>query len=1074
VKPRKAKPAARRSRARRRKTAGDRLPGGRRFWHQLFAHSPDVVMVIDRRYRIAYANRPLASRAVGELLGTSLCEHLPAEDCDRVAAVLERVFRTGVPGRYEVAFPDPGSRTRVFESRLVPIARGGRVSWALVDAVDVTEARRSEQIHAATQRISDAAHASPSLEALYTAIHRIVSELMPARNFYIALYDAASGLISFPYFVDELDQAPEPKPPGRGLTDYVLRTGQPLLATPDVMRDLRRRKEVELIGSDSVDWLGVPLQTDGRTIGVLVVQSYTEGVRYSQTDRSILQFVSTQVAMAIERKRAEAALRASEEQYRRLVDVAPDLIAVHSDGKVVFINPAGVRMMGARSADELIGRPMLEFVHPDSRPTVADRVQAMVGRGRPVPLVTERFLRLDGTPIDVEVAATPLLYRDRPAIQVVVRDIGERMRAEAALRDSEERFRSFIESTTDWVWSVDPQGVHTYSNPAVARILGYGPEELVGRRAFDLVHPDDRADVAQQFAALAAERRGWRNLVIRWQRKDGAYRFLESSAVPIFGGDGSLEGYRGVDRDITERVKADEALRRTEVRLSQAQAIAHLGIWELDLADAAHVDRNPLWWSDETCRIFGYQPGAVAVTNELFFGAVHPDDVPRVRTAVAEALRTGAPYQVDHRIRRPDGTQRVVREQASIERDARGAALRMTGTVLDVTEQRRLEDQLRQAQKMEAVGQLAGGVAHDFNNLLTTVLASHELLATLLPAEGPHREDLEMIRQAAGRAAELTRSLLAFSRQQALEPRAVSLEALLANFVRLARRVVPEDVEVSVQVDTPRSVIRADPVAVEQMLMNLVTNARDAMAAGGTLRLTVARGRLDEEHLRTYGWGEPGEYVTMSVSDSGVGMDPATVQHIFEPFFTTKPVGQGTGLGMAMVYGLVKQHGGFISVYSEPGRGTTVRVYFPAVAEEAGEHRVEPPPKPRGGHETILLVEDDASLRRTATRVLEKHGYTVVTATDGEDALGLVKSRPAAPDLIISDVVMPRASGPQLLAALRAAGAAPRMLFTSGYTARDVHERSLLERDVPFLAKPWTIDDLLRKVREVLDLPPAS
>jgi PAS domain S-box-containing protein len=486
------------------------------------------------------------------------------------------------------------------------------------------------------------------------------------------------------------------------------------------------------------------------------------------------------------------------------------------------------------------------------------------------------------------------------------------------------------------------------------------------------------------------------------------------------------------------------------------------------------VDRNPLWWSDETYRIFGFRPGEVEVTNDLFFQAVHPEDVPRVRAAVAAALESGTAYTVDHRIRRPDGSLRVVREQASIERDARGAPLRMTGTVLDVTEQRRLEDQLRQAQKMEAVGQLAGGVAHDFNNLLTTVLASHELLAAQLPADGPHREDLEMIRQAAARAAELTRSLLAFSRQQALEPRAVSLEALLGNFVRLARRVVPEDVEVSVQVDTPSSVIRADPVAVEQMLMNLVTNARDAMAGGGTLRLTVGRGRLDEEHFKTHGWGEPGEYVTMSVSDSGAGMDRATLQHIFEPFFTTKPVGQGTGLGMSMVYGLVKQHGGFISVYSEPGRGTTVRVYFPSVEEPAGEHRVAPSPRPRGGHETILLVEDDASLRRTATRVLEKHGYTVVTATDGEDALGLVRSRPAAPDLIISDVVMPRTSGPQLLAALKAAGATPRMLFTSGYTARDVHERSMLERDVPFLAKPWTIDDLLRKVRDVLDQPAST
>jgi PAS domain S-box-containing protein len=1031
-------------------------------------------MVVDRERRIAYLNRPLPGRQVRRMLGTDLCDHLPVEHCDRMADVLAQVFRTAVPGRYELPVPDERGGVLLYEAHLIPVLRGRRVVLVLITATDVTERRRGEAIQAATRLISEAAHTSPTLEALFSAIHGIVSDLMPARNFYIALYDASSDLISFPYLVDEFDVAPPPKKPGRGLTDYVLRSGQPLLVTPGVMRELERRGDVELIGADSVDWLGVPLKTDGRTIGVLVVQSYTEGVRYSETDRSVLQFVSTQVAMTIERKRAEAALRASEEQYRRLVEVAPDLIAVHSEGKIVFMNPAGLRLLGARSPEDVVGKPVLDFVHPDSRPAVIERVRAMTQHGQAAPLLAERFLRLDGTPVHVEVAATPVLYRDRPAVQVVVHDIGERMRTEAALRESEEKFRSFIESTTDWVWSTDRDGVHTYSNPAVTRILGYTPEEVVGRSAFSIMHPDDRSQVEEQFAALAAEGRGWRNLVIRWRCRDGSHRFLESSAVPILGADGRLKGYRGVDRDITERVKAEEALRNSEVRLSQAQSIAHLGIWELDLTDLDDLDRNALWWWDETYRIFGYPPRQVAVTNELFFRAVHPDDAGRVRAALVEALRGGRPYLVEHRIVRPDGSQRVVREQATLEWDAQGRPLRMMGTVLDVTEQRRLEDQLRQAQKMEAVGQLAGGVAHDFNNLLTTILASHELLAAGLPADGPHREDLDTIRQAARRAAELTSSLLAFSRQQALELRALSLGALLSAFVRMARRVVPEDVEVVTHVETEESVVRADPIAVEQMLMNLVTNARDAMPGGGSLSIAVGRGALDEEHRRTHGWGKPGEYVILSVSDTGLGMDRETVQRIFEPFFTTKPVGQGTGLGMAMVYGLVKQHEGYVSVYSERGRGTTVRIYFPAVAEEASELSPPETSRPVGGRETILLVEDDASLRRTATRVLERHGYTVVTATDGFDALDVVQSRATPPDLIISDVVMPRASGPQLLAALRDRGAAPRMLFTSGYTARDVHDRALLEGDVPFLAKPWTIVDLLRKVREVLDQPHAG
>ena len=1048
------------------------LPGGPRFWRQLFEHSPDFVVVVDRARRIAFANHALFGRTARSLVGTDLCAHVPPEQCGPLAEVLERVFRTGTPARYEVPLPDPGVRSVVLDARFAPIRGGDRVTFALITAVDVTEQRRAARIQDATRLISEAAHTAPTLHALYAAIHAIISELMPARNFYIALYDAADDVVSFPYLVDEFDVAPPPQRPGRGLTDYVLRTGLPLLVTPEVMRDLERRGEVQLIGADSVDWLGVPLKTDGRTVGVLVVQTYTEGTRYSETDKQILQFVSTQVAMAIERKRAEAAVRASEEQYRRLVEVAPELIAVHSEGKIVFMNEAGARLLGARSPEELVGRSVIDFVHPDSRPTVTGRIQAMLDRGQAVPLIDERFLRVDGSVVPVEVAATALVYGDRPAVQVVVRDITERLRAEAALRESEERFRSFIESTADWVWSTDQAAVHTYSNPAVTAILGYPPEDLIGTPAFDFMHPDDRALVQEQLGLLAAERRGWRNLVIRWRHKDGTYRFLESSAVPILGADGTLLGYRGVDRDITERVMAEEALRTSEARLARAQAIAHLGIWQLDLADADDVDRNPLWWSDETYRIFGYEPGAVTVTNELFFRSIPPGDAPRIRAAVAEAIRSGAPYLIEHRIARPDGTERVVREEASLVRDATGRPARMMGTVLDVTEQRHLEEQLRQAQKMEAVGQLAGGIAHDFNNLLTTVLAANELVSAALPADGPHREDVETVRQAAGRAAELTRNLLAFSRQQALELRAVAPEALLADFVRLARRIVPEDVEVTLRVDAPHAVIRADPVAIEQMLMNLVTNARDAMPLGGKLTFAVGLDAMDDAFVRAHGWGDPGEYVTITVTDTGGGMDAETREHVFEPFFTTKPVGEGTGLGLAMVYGLVKQHGGFIDVDSEPGRGSAFRLYFPAVAEATSPRAASgAAPALKGGGETVLLVEDDASLRRTATRVLSKYGYTVVTAIDGADALVRLRAGTARPDLVISDVVMPNTSGPQLLAALRDAGVAPRMLFTSGYTARDVHERGLIASDVPFLAKPWTIADLLRKVREVLDQP---
>jgi len=801
--------------------------------------------------------------------------------------------------------------------------------------------RASDRSLAATYRISQAAHTAGSLQDLFRAIHEIVGELMPARNFYIALCDSDCTLITFPYFVDEYDPPPAPKPPGRGLTEYVLRSGEPLLGTPAVFEDLVRRGEVESIGAPSIDWLGVPLKVEGRVIGVLVVQSYTERVRYTERQRRALEFVSTQVAMAIERRRGEDALLDSEVRYRALADATMEAVVIHDEGRVVEVNPAFLRLFRYDDPSELVGRSIFDLGTPETAKQVADAVRA----GLETPYEATG-LRKDGTTFLGELVGRPATYRGRRVRMTAIHDITERRRAEAALRAS-------------------------------------------------------------------------------------------------------------------------------EARLSQAQAIAHLGVWELDLTNVNDVNANPLWWSDETFRIFGYEPGQVTVTNDLFFSAVPAADRPRIKAAIARSIGDGAPYNIEHHITRPDGSERIVREQSTIVHDAAGRPVRMMGTVLDVTEPRHLEEQLRQAQKMEAVGQLAGGLAHDFNNLLTTILTMCQMLQSELPPDSTVQADLEAIRGAAEHGSALTRKLLAFSRHQRLQMRSVAVEPLVRDFLRMARRVVPEDVEVDLALEAEGTAVVADPAALEQILMNLVTNARDAMLAGGRMRIEVGRATLGEEDCRDYGQGTPGDYVVIAVHDNGAGMDPETQRRMFEPFFTTKPVGKGTGLGMPIVYGLVKEHNGFVRAYSEVGRGTTVRVYLPASVASA------PHPRPasaeaRGGSETILLVEDDEALRRSGTRVLTRYGYTVITANDGREALEIVRSAAEPPDLIVSDVVMPHAGGPELLRALREAGIAAKVLFTSGYPVRDVHERTPLEPGVPFLAKPWTIQELVQRVREVLDEPIAT
>ncbi len=445
-----------------------------------------------------------------------------------------------------------------------------------------------------------------------------------------------------------------------------------------------------------------------------------------------------------------------------------------------------------------------------------------------------------------------------------------------------------------------------------------------------------------------------------------------------------------------------------------------------------------------------------------------PTERPRLVERIARGDRFAG---VETVWKRRDGRPMPVRLSGRVLRYATGGVSGFEGIVEDLRERDALEQRLRQAQKMEAVGQLAGGMAHDFNNLLATILATTELIAADLPADSPVREDLGTIAAASRRGSELIRKLLAFARRQRLDLQPLDLHPLLQEAGAALRRLLPADIEIALELAGPGATVRADPAAIEQVLISLATNARDAMPGGG--RITIATGELalTAEACAAQGWGEPGAFVALSVSDTGVGMDAETQSHLFEPFFTTKPVDEGTGLGLAMVYGLVRQHGGFIEVQSAVGRGTTVRVLLPSQGATAAAGAPEGAAPELTGSETILVAEDEAELRRAAARVLARHGYRVLEAANGAEALAVARAHRGAIALVVADVVMPSLGGPQLLRALRAEGDPVRVLFTSGYTERDAQETQRLEAGLPFLAKPWTIADLLRRVREVLDRP---
>jgi signal transduction histidine kinase len=396
--------------------------------------------------------------------------------------------------------------------------------------------------------------------------------------------------------------------------------------------------------------------------------------------------------------------------------------------------------------------------------------------------------------------------------------------------------------------------------------------------------------------------------------------------------------------------------------------------------------------------------------------------------------------------------------------DQCGAALERIAVQQEL---RRTEAQLRQAQKMEAVGRLAGGIAHDFNNLLTTILGTSDLLLEELPKEKRWREDVEEIRKAGDRAASLTRQLLAFSRKQVTEATTINLNDTVGSVGSMLRRLIGEDIELVTRLDPGLGMIRADPGQVEQVLMNLAVNSRDAMPSGGVLIIETANARLDGDRDLTAGI-PAGQYVMLAVSDNGVGMDAETQSHIFEPFFTTKEQGKGTGLGLATVYGIVRQSGGYVSVYSEPGVGATFKIYLPAV-EDVPTAQLVPVASPRGGTETILVAEDEPAVRNLARRILESHGYEVIVASDAEEAITMSRGFDGRIHLLLTDVIMPGMSGPQLADRISSERSDARVLFMSGYTDTAISHHGVLEPGIWYLQKPFSPVGLAEKVREVLD-----
>jgi two-component system, cell cycle sensor histidine kinase and response regulator CckA len=514
------------------------------------------------------------------------------------------------------------------------------------------------------------------------------------------------------------------------------------------------------------------------------------------------------------------------------------------------------------------------------------------------------------------------------------------------------------------------------------------------------------------------------------------------------------------------RRAAEIALSEAKDRMRFALDAANVGTWE------ANIVERKADWSARAEMLHGLREGEFGGTFEAFIATVHPDDRDRVRREVAESRRGLAEARTEYRVIWPDGSIHWIVDVGRTFYDAAGTPVRAAGVSMDVTAQRNLEEQFHQAQKMESIGNLAGGIAHDFNNLLTAILGySNVLLEEEAAALKPEvaRSFIEEIQKAGERAATLTNQLLAFSRRQMIQPTVLDINAVIGALDRMLQRLIGEDIELTTHLAPMLGSTRADPGQIEQVIMNLVVNARDAMPTGGKITIETSNVELDEAYARQHIDVPPGRYVMLAVSDTGTGMTPEVQARVFEPFFTTKPKGRGTGLGLATIYGIVKQNQGDIWVYSEPGKGTSFKVYLPRVDAAPIVVQAKPTTVPTGHGEVVLLVEDDHRVRKLARELLSRNGYEVIEGADAEDAIRVATSYSKRIDLLLTDVVMPGMSGRLLAQRLTEHHPGLKVLYMSGYTDDAIVHHGVLTPDIAFLQKPFTPTMFARAVRDVLD-----
>lgn len=831
-----------------------------------------------------------------------------------------------------------------------------------------------------------------------------------------------------------------------------------------------------------------------------------------------------------EQRQTERALHQSQQLLQEIIDSSTAIVSVKDlEGRYVLVNHRFCELTQL-SWEEIQGKTDYDILPR----TVADQFRQFDRRvlEAGVPLTEEltawkenkHYTFLTAKSLLKDSTGKPYL------ICAISSDITERKRAEEALREAEERFRTVADFTYDWEYWAGPDQEMIYVSPSCEDLTGYSAEDFMQdpELVLKIVHPDDRIAMKQHlwssFCGRERSRESNAAMDFRIVTREGSVRWMSHKCRPVFDREGQWRGRRVSNRDITDRKRSEERVQRLSrlyATLSQVnQTIVRVkdreSLFQSICEIAIEFGQFAMAWiatfEGDACEMkraaYGLPPALSLDPEEIERDSALFSCVP-----LLPALRDGKIIVYHNIAELPDledwkesALRRSYRAAAVVPvrcRDEVVGALNLYSQIagyftdreelalleeigLDISfalgtiqseaehqrareEQAKLEEQLRQAQKMESIGRLAGGIAHDFNNLLGVIIGYSDIALRNLPTADPRGKPLEEVKKAGERAAQLTHQLLAFSRKQVIDPKVFDLNTVVGELTRMLERMIGEDIELNMILSDHLGRVKADRGQLEQVLMNLVVNARDAMPVGGKITIETSDVDLDETYAREHFPVVAGSYVMLAVSDTGIGMSPEIQKHIFEPFFTTKEQGKGTGLGLSTVYGIVRQSCGYVWVYSEPDQGTTFKIYLPRVESEEEFKSQAKAKRVLGGTETILLVEDEAGIRKLTQECLASKGYTVLAAQDGLEALKIAEQHPEGIDLLLTDVVLPGLGGPKLAKQYLGLHPETRVLYMSGYTDDAIIHHGVLDQGIAFLQKPFTIDDLWLKVREILD-----